>query len=228
MKTRITTIFWDLDGTLIDSEVVHYQAGILSARNLGGLRAQEELAVLPCGCDNQQGFEHLFKQKISPKNLELFRSWEALTTEYVMQQIRPEQQIRQSMELFNYFYDLGLSQSIVSNSPLKVIVHCLALLGIDDKCQHIFSRDSVLLGKPDPQLYLNALDYHQVDRAQCLCFEDSATGISAAKAARLAVIGVGAASEKSAPDLVCRLDKANWREQLLLHYEFSSNQVSSR
>lgn len=48
----------------------------------------------------------------------------------------------------------------------------------------------VVLGKPDPEIYLNtayALGYHPED---CVVFEDSISGVKAGKAAGCQVIGI--------------------------------------
>ena len=51
-------------------------------------------------------------------------------------------------------------------------------------------------------------------------FEDSATGITAAKAAGLNVVGIGDTTLNHNPTHTLSLDKNNWLELLSVHYTF--------
>jgi beta-phosphoglucomutase-like phosphatase (HAD superfamily) len=99
--------------------------------------------------------------------------------------------IKNCIELFNHFHKLGLKQSIISNSNQELCDFSTNRIGIKDKCVHCFGIESVDHGKPAPELYLQALKAHKIIKSECLVFEDSFTGIEAAKNAKLTVISVG-------------------------------------
>ena len=207
MTTVIKAIFWDLDGTLVDSELIHEQAAFFATRELGFVSAVE---IIPAGLENLAVFELMLGQALSLDNQALFARWEQLAIEYALARISPQQQIKQSLELFNYFASLGLPQAVVSNSTAPLVRHSLQQLGILEHCSQIFSRDSVEFGKPHPQLYLNALEFHQLLPSKCLSFEDSRSGITAAQACGINVIGIGENTRQYAPQLVCDLNHESW------------------
>jgi beta-phosphoglucomutase-like phosphatase (HAD superfamily) len=207
MTSVIKAIFWDLDGTLIDSELIHEQAAFFATRELGFVSTVE---IIPAGLENSAVFELMIGQALNLDNQHLFARWEQLVIEHALARISPHQQIKQSLELFNYFAKLGLPQAVVSNSTAPIVRHSLQQLGILERCSQIFSRDSVEFGKPHPQLYLNALEFHQLLPSQCLSFEDSRSGIMAAQTCGINVIGIGANTRQYAPDLVCDLEQASW------------------
>ena len=207
MRPVIKAIFWDLDGTLIDSELIHEQSVFFASRELGLVSTVETFSA---GLENSAVFELIIGQALNLENQALFARWEQLATEYVLARISPQQQIKQSLELFNHFAKLGLPQAVVSNSTAPVVRHSLQQLGILERCSQVFSRDSVEFGKPHPQLYLNALEFHQLLPSECLSFEDSHTGITAAKACGINVIGIGENTRQYAPQLVCDLNHESW------------------
>jgi HAD superfamily hydrolase (TIGR01509 family) len=84
----------------------------------------------------------------------------------------------------------GLTLAVVSSSPLAWVRGHLARLGIQDRFAVIVSGDDVARGKPAPDLYQMALLRTGLTANQAIAFEDSPTGVRAAKAARLRCIAV--------------------------------------
>jgi HAD superfamily hydrolase (TIGR01509 family) len=85
---------------------------------------------------------------------------------------------------------LPLSRCVASNSHLDRVRHALSitrLLPLFDP--HVFSASQVAHGKPAPDLFLFAARQFDARPADCLVIEDSATGVAAAVAARMPVIG---------------------------------------
>jgi beta-phosphoglucomutase len=211
-KIKIKVIFWDLDGTLIKSEHLFYQAA-MQATSI--IKAKLQIPIKPLtgylrGLENRAIFDKLFGGIFGSKTAIIFNQWEGLVTAYVLQKMNQARPISQALALFKHLNKLGISQAVVSNSGERIVLHSLALLGILEQCSAIFSRDSVAQGKPNPQLYLNAVKYYGQNASQCLAFEDSATGISAAKAAGIPVIGVGKETISYQPLLTVSLSAKSW------------------
>lgn len=218
----ISTVFWDLDGTLIDSEHLHMQSGDYATQIL---ERELQLKATPLsgdltGMENRTVFDLLFANAKLANNQEMFERWQQLAINFFIERVNSSQQIRQSAELVKHFAAQGVVQSVVSNSTQEVITHSLTQLGILNQFNQIFSRDRVERGKPHPEIYLSALNYHGQAAENCLVFEDSATGIAAAKAAGLNVVGIGDATLSHNPTHTVSLDKNNWLELLSVHYTF--------
>ena len=173
--------------------------------------------------ENLTCFEKLTGLQVNnSQTQELYRKWDLRVVELAMQGITQDQAIRKSINLFQYFDSIGMIQSVVSNSNRKLIEHSLKQIGVFEMVQDIFSRDSVEFGKPNPQMYLNAIAAQANHADKCLAFEDSATGITAARAANLDVIGIGLNTKPHAT-IALDLQNTDWLESLNLHYEFSTN-----
>ncbi len=210
MKSQLKLILWDLDGTLIDSESIHEKASLDALKEIG---FTSEVPI-PAGLEGSAVFELLTNLEIKKHN-ELFKKWQSRSIELALANITDKYAIHQSVELVKYFAKRGLAQSVVSNSPLKMLEHSIRQINLAPFFSNFFSRDSVEFGKPNPQLYLNALKHHQLPPENCLCFEDSGTGIKATQSANLNCIGIGLASKTYNPNLVCDLKNNNWLDDVL-------------
>lgn len=85
---------------------------------------------------------------------------------------------------------------LASSSPMFLIEEALASLGIRDRFDVIHSAEREAFGKPHPAVYLSTAAKLGVDPTDCLAFEDSVSGVLAAKAARIACWAVPAAAER--------------------------------
>ena len=98
----------------------------------------------------------------------------------------------------------GVALGLASNSPRYLVDDALATAGMTDVFDVIVTSDDVERAKPAPDIYLLACERLGVEPADAVALEDSASGIAAAKAAGLTVIGVPqfAETDVSAADRV--------------------------
>ena len=88
------------------------------------------------------------------------------------------------------YESLGIPVGIVSNSApqrLQLCVRRAGLMGLVGA--NVFSGDEVPNPKPAPDVYLEAARVMGFSPEQCLVIEDSVTGVTAAKAAGMHVLG---------------------------------------
>jgi HAD superfamily hydrolase (TIGR01509 family) len=86
----------------------------------------------------------------------------------------------------------GLQVAIGSSSPHSWVDEHVKRLGIFDYFDHIICQDDVLPGrtKPNPDIFLKALDQLNVKKNAAVVFEDSPNGVLAARRAGIFVVGV--------------------------------------
>lgn len=85
---------------------------------------------------------------------------------------------------------LGLKIAIASSSPCSWVTGHLVRLALVDYFDCIVAEDDVSHTKPDPELFLKALECLGLEASQAVVFEDSLNGILAAKRAGLYVVAV--------------------------------------
>lgn len=84
---------------------------------------------------------------------------------------------------------------IASSSSPDRLALCLEVLALRDQFEpHVYSASMVARGKPAPDIFLHAAEQMDVMPSRCLVLEDSPSGVEAAIAAGMTVIGLTAAS----------------------------------
>lgn len=82
----------------------------------------------------------------------------------------------------------GVRVALASSSPLNNIEEVLDTCGIRDHFAFLVSGEQFKRSKPDPDIYLHAIDRLGLPADCCCCVEDSLYGITAGKRAGLTVI----------------------------------------
>ena len=80
--------------------------------------------------------------------------------------------------------------ALVTNAPVENAQHMLEALGLSERFAVKITIDDVARGKPDPLPYLTALERLGITADEALVFEDSPSGMRAAKAAGLFGFGI--------------------------------------
>jgi HAD superfamily hydrolase (TIGR01509 family) len=85
---------------------------------------------------------------------------------------------------------VGLKTAIASSSRRQWVIDHLARFDIDGHFDAIVCREDVVRTKPDPALYLTAVNRLGVEPRDAIALEDSSNGLRAAKAAGLFCVAV--------------------------------------
>lgn len=94
-------------------------------------------------------------------------------------------------ELLHSLRSRGTPIGLVSNSPLVFVTRSLQLVGFEDHFDVVLSAHEVAAPKPAPDPYLEACRRLGVEPGpDVVALEDSPTGVAAARAAGLTVIGI--------------------------------------
>lgn len=94
-------------------------------------------------------------------------------------------------ELLHSLVQRGTPLGLVSNSPLVFVERSLEIVGFHDRFDVILSAHEVAAPKPSPEPYLEACRRLGVEPGpDVVALEDSPTGVAAARAAGLTVIGI--------------------------------------
>jgi HAD superfamily hydrolase (TIGR01509 family) len=94
-------------------------------------------------------------------------------------------------ELLHALKQRGIPIGLVSNSPLVFVQRSLEIVGIDDSFDVVISAHEVAAPKPAPDPYLEACRRLGIEPGpDVVALEDSPTGVAAARAAGLTVIGI--------------------------------------
>ena len=92
--------------------------------------------------------------------------------------------------LLRALHAAGVPIALASNSSSELVARALAASGLDGAFDAVVTADDVPRPKPAPDVYLAAAAALGGPPAECAALEDSQTGVAAARAAGMFVIGV--------------------------------------
>ena len=181
-------IIFDCDGVLVDSEVLHNKHTIELLAEHGHMMTELEGFSLFAGMPHDG--VHQYMKDTFDVHIPMERWDQQLEPEMVLSSFEAELQplMKSTLQLL---HDRQMPKCIGSNSQLDMIHHKLRFTDqkqfFDDA--HIFSADHVENPKPAPDLFLFAAKQMGFLPDNCIVVEDSTTGIEAALAANIPVIG---------------------------------------
>lgn len=181
-------ILFDADGTLYDSEPIHYEATRRTAHELHGFDFTRELYETHMLRGTKKGHEVLIDHGFDSDDGTYARHkqihFEALVSENL--QLTPG-----VLTFLEWCKDNKIVCVIVSSARNMQLQAALTGGGLRDFFSHIVAVEDVgSRRKPDPHPYILGLEKVGVKASDALAVEDTAKGISAANAAGLECIAV--------------------------------------
>jgi HAD superfamily hydrolase (TIGR01509 family) len=175
-------IIFDLDGVLIDSKEIHFNALNLALGEFGGrfIISRNEQDNIFEGLPTKAKLDILTKIKGLPS--ELHKSIWELKQEYTAKLFESTSPDPGLISLFRMIKSNGIKIAVASNSIRKTLDTCLNSLGIVQYIDYSLSNEDVEFPKPDPHIYSRCMEYLMVSAQQTVIFEDSDIGLRAAHA----------------------------------------------
>lgn len=175
-------IVFDLDGVLIDSKEIHFNALNLALDEFGDdyIITRKEQDNIFEGLPTKAKLEILTKIKGLPIDLhEVVWARKQDYTAVLFESISLDPDL---ISLFKMIKSKGIKIAVASNSIRKTLDTCLNSLGVVQYIDYSLSNEDVRLPKPDPQIYHSCMDYLMIDDKDTVIFEDSEIGLRAAYA----------------------------------------------
>lgn len=175
-------IIFDLDGVLIDSKEIHFNALnlALSEYDAKYIISRNEQDTTYEGLTTKAKLQILTKIKGLPTELH-DNIWK-LKQQYTAKLFESTCLDLDLINLFKMIKSRGIKIAVASNSIRETLDTCLNSLGIAQYVDYSLSNEDVRMPKPDPQMYHKCMDYLMVSEKDTVIFEDSDIGIRAAVA----------------------------------------------
>lgn len=183
VKNNIQGIIFDMDGLLVDSEKLYWQANIQAAHEFG-LNIPDDSYFKLIGASNEQMQQ--FYQRYFPNDKvrdEFIKRTDDLVWQWADEgkvKLRPG--VQKALDIFDKKH---LKMGVASSNYQEVVDKFVWLTGIRQYFKFRLSYKDVvenkLKPKPAPDIYLMAQSKLNIAKENLLIFEDSSTGVTAAK-----------------------------------------------
>lgn len=196
-------LIFDCDGVLIDSEALSARAWCEVLGDCGVAYDEAEMAARYTGYTDAMLAQAVARERGVTLPDDILARVLDHSLGLFARELRP---IAGITELLG---DLAGARCVASNSSRARLGETLRLAGLSDRfaVEAVFSAEDVSRPKPAPDLHAHAARRMGFAPADCLVIEDSVTGVQAARAAGIPVIGFLGASH-SLPDQGARLRAA--------------------
>ena len=184
---QIKLCVFDVDGVLVNSRLLHYPATMFALKDHGYLYTREEdenFGTIP----TRQKLNLLAEQgKIEKESVDYI--WD-LKDDYACELFENNIVINTEIKpLFKYLKTNHIKIALASNARYSFLNKVVDKLDVAEYVDLILSAQSVI-PKPDPAIYISAMNYFNIKPKNTLIFEDSEVGKKAAYASKANVYEV--------------------------------------
>lgn len=179
-------IIFDMDGLMIDTEGLYFETEREIARRYGkevkdetlwkmmGRKSLEAMTIYALDLGLEEAPEELLKMR------------DEMFVEKLLVNVVP---MRGLFEILNEFKG-KTKLAIATGSPMKFLNIVMDRLGIRNYFDVLQTSDEIINGKPDPEIYLKAIEKLAAKPEECIVLEDSSNGALAGKRAGCYTIAV--------------------------------------
>ncbi len=192
----IKGVIFDLDGLLIDSEKLYRKVSYALAARLGK-ELTEEIRAKQIGRSPLKA-NQVFREELgitSHTAVELMDLRNGMMLEEFRNQV---EMMPGGLEIIRALHG-RVKLAIATGSPMQLTDVVLERLNIRKYFDHIQTSDTVLHGKPDPEIYLITIAALGLKPDECVVLEDSPAGAEAGVRAGCRVIAVPEAGVHTFP-----------------------------
>lgn len=182
----INAVIFDMDGVLINSEPLHFQAERQLLARYGKELTPEVHAQL-IGTTEEHTWNYLIGRFRLQANNGQLKTEKAAIYHAILENYCPS--VPGAVQLVDCL-KTHLPLALASSSDRSDIDIVLSKLGIKGNFRVIVSGDEIRHGKPHPEIYLTAAQRLGIKPQECLAIEDAVNGIASAKSAGMKVVAV--------------------------------------
>lgn len=186
MTFAVAAVVFDMDGLMLDTEILYQRAWQQAAIDLG-YDYDDAFYLQTCVGRTVETCEAALTERFPDFPLPAFRArWQGLWRQEVEQRgipLKPG-----LLELLAFLDRQRIPFAVATSSDRAYTTFTLAAAGLQDRFGCIITGDQISNGKPAPDIYLEAARRLGASPPVCVALEDSDAGAQAAAAAGMTVL----------------------------------------
>lgn len=183
-----SALIFDMNGVIVDDERFHQASWRQLCKEHGFVLSEDQFKHNVFGRTERDTLNYLFQKQMTDVELAPYLEERV---KIAIELYKPEICLTEGLEIF--LKDLKEHQiptAIATSARWPYTNFVLDTLKIRNYFQAIVTADDIQNGKPNPEIYLKAAEKIGVNPKLSIAVEDSVSGIRAAKAAGMYVIGI--------------------------------------
>lgn len=191
----IKTVIFDMDGVLVDTEPVHFEAYIQHFKELN-ISVNDELYQTFVGSSTKNIYKRIKEHFNLSESLEELISQKRKLYHKAFEQSTSLKLIDGVLELIQELHENNIQMIVASSSSYDNIDLIFKRFNLDPYFSHKISGEDFVESKPNPAIFNTAVELSGHSKEECIIIEDSTNGINAANKAGVFVIGYKAKDSK--------------------------------
>lgn len=185
MSTASSAVIFDMDGVLLDSEPLHYEAvRVILAEQGVDFPLEDYFRYL--GTTLTSTWDDLCERYPISMPFDQFEA--RYNSDVLADYLAGAPLIRGARELVVQLRDAGVPIAVASSSHRIWVDAALSGAGLREYFDQTTAGDEVSMGKPSPEIYLKAAEKLGLDPSVCIAVEDAPAGVESARAAGMKVV----------------------------------------
>jgi beta-phosphoglucomutase family hydrolase len=182
-------VIFDMDGVIVDTNPHHRLAWRQYYQRYGKTLSDEDFLRHVSGKHNTDIIAHLFAGQTltADEVLQLGNEKEALFRELYRPHLVPVAGLTAFLKALK---TAGILTAVATSAPVENLDFVIDALKLRPYFDALLNESMVSRPKPDPEIYQQAMAKLGVEPGESVVFEDSMTGIQAARASGATVVGV--------------------------------------
>lgn len=192
----IKAVLFDLDGVLVFTDELHFQAWREIAAKLGAVFTDEQahrcrglsrMDSLEIVLENAEGtFSPREKEELARQKNESYRS--------LLNKLTPDDIPLETRNTLLELKERGIKLAVASSSRNARLI--LQKVGLNKMFDAIVDGNDIKSSKPDPEVFILAAKAVGEPPENCLAVDDAESGIISAKGAGTVAVGIGNSAER--------------------------------
>lgn len=187
----LKAILFDLDGTLANTDPLHYETWKEILNNHGVIIDHNSYKQYISGRTNPAIIQDLLPQ-LSTTEAEELANYKEVKFREIALNLKP---LTGLLEFIEWLENQKLQKAVVTNAPPENAEFMLDILQLTDTFPLVILGGVMTVGKPDPAPYKLCLEKLEISPEEAIVFEDSRSGIKSAVGAGIYTVGVASTHE---------------------------------